>query len=217
MRILVVEDEAALSRAIRRALEEEGISVDTAEDGESGLFQAESGTYDAVILDLLLPRLGGLEVLSRLRKKSPVPVLILTARDSVDDKLRGLNSGADDYLTKPFELRELLARLRALVRRSAGKPAPLIKLGDVEVDTVSRIVRRKGRRVELTAKEYALVELLALHRGELVTRTLIYDRLYDETGDTFSNVVDVYISNLRRKLGSGFIETRRNQGYIAGV
>ena len=217
MRILVIEDELALSRAIRRTLEEEGISVDTATDGESGLFQAEGGAYDAVILDLLLPRLGGLELLTRLRKKSPVPVLILTARDAVDDKLRGLNSGADDYLTKPFELRELLARLRALIRRSAGKPAPLIRLGDVEVDTVARIVRRKGRRVELTAKEYALVELLALHRGELVTRTLIYDRLYDETGDTFSNVVDVYISNLRRKLGPGFIETRRNQGYIAGV
>jgi len=217
MRILVVEDEAALSRAIRQALEEEGISVDTASDGESGLFQAQAGIYDAVILDLLLPRLGGLEVLLKLRKTSPVPVLILTARDTVNDKLKGLNSGADDYLTKPFELRELIARLKALVRRSAGKPAPLIRIGDVEVDTVSRIVRRKGRRVELTAKEYALVELLALHRGELVTRTLIYDRLYDESGDTFSNVVDVYISNLRRKLGSGFIETRRNQGYIAGV
>jgi two-component system OmpR family response regulator len=217
MRILVVEDEAALSRAIRTALEEESYAVDTASDGESGLFSAEGGSYDAIVLDLMLPRLGGLEVLRKLRKKSAAPVLILTARDTIDDKLSGLNAGADDYLTKPFELRELIARVRALVRRSAGKPAPVLRLGDIEVDTTSRIVKRGGKRVELTAKEYSLVELLALHRGELVTRTLIYERLYDENDDTLSNVVDVYISNLRRKLGRKFIETRRNQGYIAGV
>jgi len=217
MKVLLIEDEVALARAMKKAFEEEGFSVDAVHDGESGLFNGESGTYDAIVLDLMLPRLSGLEVLKKLRQKGATPVLILTARDTLDDKLKGLNAGADDYLTKPFELKELIARVRALVRRSAGKPSPVMKLGDLELDTAARIVKKGGKRVELTAKEYALAEFLALHRGELVTRTMIYDHLYDETDDTFSNVVDVYVSNLRRKLGAKFIETRRNQGYIAGV
>jgi two-component system OmpR family response regulator len=217
MKVLLIEDEVALARAMKKAFEEEGFSVDAVHDGESGLFNGESGTYDAIVLDLMLPRLSGFEVLKKLRAKGATPVLILTARDTLDDKLKGLNAGADDYLTKPFELKELIARVRALVRRSAGKPSPVMKLGDLELDTAARIVKKGGKRVELTAKEYALAEFLALHRGELVTRTMIYDHLYDETDDTFSNVVDVYVSNLRRKLGAKFIETRRNQGYIAGV
>ena len=219
MKVLLVEDEVPLARVMKKAFEEEGFTVDATHDGESGLFNAESGTYDAIVLDLMLPRLNGIDVLKKLRTNTQVatPVLILTARDTLDDKLKGLNAGADDYLTKPFELKELIARVRALVRRSAGKPSPLLKLGDLEFDTASRVVKKGGKRVELTAKEYALAELLAMHRGELVTRTMIYDHLYDENDDTLSNVVDVYVSNLRRKLGAGFIETRRNQGYIAGV
>jgi two-component system OmpR family response regulator len=165
----------------------------------------------------MLPRMHGFDVLKKVRAKSTTPVLILTARDGLDDKLKGLNSGADDYLTKPFKLAELIARVRALVRRSAGKPSPRLKVGDIEIDSAARVIRKKGKPVELTPKEYALAEFMALHQGELVTRTMIYDHLYDENDDTFSNVVDVYVSNLRRKLGKEFIETRRNQGYILGV
>jgi two-component system, OmpR family, response regulator len=217
MRVLIVEDEEELAETVRRAFVEDGFSVDVAADGESGLFNAQSWTYDAIILDLMLPRMGGIDVLKKVRAKSTTPVLILTARDGVDDKVRGLNTGADDYLTKPFQLTELIARVRALVRRSAGKPSPVLKVADLEIDTVARIIRRKGKPVELTPKEFALAEFMAMHRGELVTRTMIYDHLYDETDDTLSNVVDVYISNLRRKLGKNFIETRRHQGYILGV
>ena len=217
MRLLIVEDEEELAETVRRAFVEDGFSVDVATDGESGLFNAQSWNYDAIVLDLMLPRMGGIDVLKKVRAKSATPVLILTARDGVDDKVKGLNTGADDYLTKPFQLTELIARVRALVRRSAGKPSPVVKVGDLEIDTVARTVRRKGKPVELTPKEFALAELMVLHRGELVTRTMIYDHLYDENDDTLSNVVDVYVSNLRRKLGKNFIETRRHQGYILGV
>jgi two-component system OmpR family response regulator len=217
MRLLIVEDEEELADTVRRAFVEDGFSVDVATDGESGLFNAQSWNYDAIILDLMLPRLGGIDVLRKIRAKSTTPVLILTARDGVDDKVKGLNTGADDYLTKPFQLTELIARVRALVRRSAGKPSPILRVGDLEIDTVARTIRKKGKPVELTPKEFALAEFMALHRGELVTRTMIYDHLYDEHDDTLSNVVDVYVSNLRRKLGKTFIETRRHQGYILGV
>jgi two-component system OmpR family response regulator len=214
VRVLVVEDEADLARAVRRALEEQGFSVDTAPDGESGLFNAESWEYDAIVLDLMLPRLDGWTVLRRLRAGKKTPVLILTARDAVPDRVRGLNDGADDYLTKPFAVDELVARVRALIRRGAAHPSPLLSVGDLEINTASRTVTRGGRPVELTAKEYALLELLALNRGRLVTRTAIYDHIYDETDDSLSNVVDVYVSNLRRKLGKDVITTRRGQGYL---
>jgi len=217
MRLLIVEDEEELAETVRRAFVEDGFSVDVASDGESGLFNAESWSYDAIVLDLMLPRMGGMEVLKKVRSRSSTPVLLLTARDGVDDKVKGLNTGADDYLTKPFQLTELIARVRALVRRSAGKPSPVLKVADLEIDTVAKVVKRKGKPVELTPKEFALAEFMVLHRGELVTRTMIYDHLYDETDDTLSNVVDVYVSNLRRKLGKTFIETRRHQGYILGV
>lgn len=214
MRVLVVEDEVDLASALRRALVEEGLAVDVAHDGESGLYQAESVDYDAILLDLMLPRLDGWEVLKRLRKKKATPVLVLTARDAVVDKVKGLNTGADDYLTKPFELSELIARVRALVRRSAGKPSPVVRLGDLEIDTAARTVKKGGKAVELTPKEYALAELLVLRKGELVTRTAIYEHIYDDSDDSLSNVVDVYVSNLRRKLGKDFVETRRGEGYI---
>lgn len=217
MRLLIVEDEEELAETVRRAFVEDGFSVDVATDGESGLFNAQSWDYDAIVLDLMLPRMGGMDVLKKVRSRSATPVLILTARDGIDDKVKGLNTGADDYLTKPFQLTELIARVRALVRRSAGKPSPVLKVGDLEIDTVARVIRKKGKPVELTPKEFALAELMTLHRGELVTRTMIYDHLYDENDDTLSNVVDVYVSNLRRKLGRNFIETRRHQGYILGV
>lgn len=218
MRVLVVEDEADLARALRQVLEEEGYSVDVARDGESASHDARGTRYDAIVLDLMLPRRDGWAVLGELRSEGSVtPVLILTARDELADKVRGLDAGADDYLTKPFELDEFLARVRALIRRAAGQPTPVLKLGDVEVDTVARAVRRAGRAVEVTAKEYALLELLVRNRGGLVSRAAIYDHIYDEDDDTLSNVVDVYVSNLRRKLGRDFITTRRGQGYIVDV
>jgi two-component system OmpR family response regulator len=214
MRVLVVEDEKPLARAVCESLEEEGFAVDVAHDGESGLHKAATCEYDAIVLDVMLPELNGLDLLQRLRARRSTPVLILTARDSVRDKVRGLDLGADDYLTKPFALDELVARIRALIRRSAGRPAPLWRLGDVQIDTAACVVRKAGRVVPLTAKEYALVELLARHRGKVVTRTMIYDHIYDEHDETLSNVVDVYISMLRRKLGRDFIITRRGQGYV---
>src|SRR5687768_728579 len=221
MRVLVVEDEKRLAGVIAQALEEAGICADAAHDGTTGLAKARGCDYDVIVLDLMLPGIDGWGVLSALRadaneRRARTPVLILTARDAVGDRVRGLNGGADDYLVKPFDLDELIARIRALVRRAVDKPSPVVTIGDVEINTASRRVTRGGREVTLTAKEYALAELLALHRGELVTRTMIYDHIYDETDDSLSNVVDVYVSNLRRKLGRDFVHTRRGMGYVAG-
>jgi two-component system OmpR family response regulator len=214
MKVLLVEDEEDLLHVTATALRESGFSVDLARDGMEGLVKAETADYDAIVLDLMLPRMDGWEVLSRLRQSKTTPVLILTARDALADRVEGLNRGADDYLTKPFELEELIARLRALIRRSAGSPSPIVEVAGVQIDTAARTVMKHGEVVELSAKEYALLELLALHRGRLVTRSMIYEHIYGEEDDTLSNVVDVYVSNLRRKLGSELIETRRGQGYI---
>lgn len=218
MKVLVVEDEVDLARALYQALEEDGYSVDVARDGEAGLCQARSGTYDALVLDLTLPRKDGVSVLHDLRQGgSTTPVLVLTARDSLADKVRGLDEGADDYLTKPFEFEELLARLRSLIRRAAGQPTPLLHLGPVAIDTVAGVVRKEGATVDLTPKEYALIELLARNRGKLVSRTMIYEHIYAEDDDSLSNVLDVYISNLRKKLGKELITTRRGLGYMVDV
>jgi two-component system OmpR family response regulator len=214
VRFLVVEDEADIRRAVAQALREEGHAADEAADGEDGLYKATAWEYDAVVLDLMLPKLDGWQVLSRLRQTHTTPVLLLTARDSVSDRVRGLDAGADDYLVKPFALNELLARLRALVRRSAGEASPLIVVGDVTIDTSKRSVTRAGASVPLTAREYALVELLALNRGKLVTRTKVYDHLFGEDEDSLSNLVDVHVHNVRKKLGREFIVTRRGQGYL---
>jgi two-component system OmpR family response regulator len=213
MRVLAVEDEPDLLGSLLKALREDGYAVDGAPDGEEGLYKAESYDYDAVVLDIMLPGIDGWEVLRRLRKTKKTPVLMLTARDAVRDRVRGLDSGADDYLVKPFELPELLARLRALIRRSASKAQPQLEIGDVTIDTAARKVSRQGQDVLLTAREYTLLEFLALHRGELVTRTMLYDHLFDENDDTLSNLLDVHVSNLRRKLGHDFITTRRGHGY----
>jgi two-component system OmpR family response regulator len=214
MRVLVVEDEPELLSVIGQALREAGYAVDLAADGDEGLFKATSWEYDAVVLDLMLPGKDGWQVLAGLRKERKTPVLILTARDAVRDRVRGLDSGADDYLIKPFELTELQARLRALIRRAAGKAEAVLAVGDVAIDMRTRTVTCGGAAVALTAREYALVELLALHRGELVTRTQIYEHLFDENDDSLSNLVEVHVSNVRKKLGKDFIGTRRGQGYI---
>jgi two-component system OmpR family response regulator len=213
MRILVIEDEPDLLAGLARSLREEGYAVDTAKDGEEGLYKAESINYDALVLDVMLPRLDGWEVLRRLREKKKTPVLLLTARDKTKDRVRGLDSGADDYLIKPFDLSELLARLRALIRRSASEARARIEIGDVHIDTAARTVTRGKLPVELTAREYALVEYLALHRGEVVTRTTLYEHLFDDRDDTLSNLLDVHVSNVRKKLGHDFITTRRGHGY----
>lgn len=213
MRILVVEDETDLQRALARALRDEGYAVDTAANGEDGLFNAENTDYDAVILDVMLPKLDGWEILKRLRKSKKTPVLMLTARDTSRDRVRGLDTGADDYVVKPFDLPELLARLRALIRRSANKTTNEIEIGDVTVDTAAKKISRAGQPVELTAREYALVEYLALHRGEVVSRTTLYEHLFDEDDSTLSNLLDVHVSNVRKKLGPEFIATRRGLGY----
>lgn len=213
MRILIVEDEPDLLRSLAQALREEGYAVDTAADGEDGLFKAEGYDYDAVVLDVMLPKLDGWEILKRLRKTKRTPVLMLTARDQSRDRVRGLDTGADDYVVKPFDLSELFARLRALIRRSANKTTNVVEIGDVTIDTAARNVARDGVTVELTAREYGLVEYLALHRGKLVTRTELYEHLLDENDATLSNLLDVHVSNVRKKLGAGFITTRRGHGY----
>jgi two-component system, OmpR family, response regulator len=213
MRILIVEDEPRLLRSLAKGLREEGYAVDVAAAGDEGLYKAESYDYDAIVLDIMLPRLDGWEVLERLRKQKPTPVLMLTARDAPKDRVRGLDSGADDYLVKPFDLSELLARLRALIRRSAGQARSQIELGAVVINTRARSVIRGSHPVTLTAREYAILEYLALHRGEVVTRTALYDHLFDENEDTLSNLMDVHIFSLRKKIGRDLIKTRRGQGY----
>jgi two-component system OmpR family response regulator len=213
VRVLIVEDEPDLLQALVQALKEEGYAADWALDGLDGLNKAEACDYEAVVLDLMLPGIDGLELLKRLRKSKKTPVLILTARDGVSDRVKGLDGGADDYLVKPFALSELLARLRALIRRSAGVADPVIRVADVAIDTATRTVTREGAEVVLTAREYALVELLAVYRGKLITRTVIYDQLFGDDDDTLSNVVEVHVSHIRKKLGKDFIQTRRGQGY----
>jgi two-component system, OmpR family, response regulator len=214
MRVLAVEDEPDLLASLTKALREDGYAVDGAPDGEEGLYKAENCDYDAIVLDIMLPRLDGWEVLRRLRQTKKTPVLMLTARDAVRDRVRGLDTGADDYLVKPFELPELLARLRALIRRSASQAQVRLEIGDVVIDTAARTVSRDGKATALTAREYALLEFLALHRGKVVTRTMLYEHLFDENDDTLSNLLDVHVFNLRKKLGHDFITTRRGHGYV---
>ncbi|HRE84420.1 MAG TPA: response regulator transcription factor [Opitutaceae bacterium] len=216
MKLLVIEDEPRLRVSLARALGEEGYAVDTSEDGADGLFKARTYEYDAIVLDVMLPRLDGWGVLTSLRQTKSTPVLMLTARDASFDRVKGLDSGADDYLIKPFDLAELLARLRALIRRAAGQAESQIVIGDVRIDLRGRTVTRESRLVALTAREYSILEYLALHRGKLVTRGDLYEHLFDENEDSLSNLLDVHISGIRKKLGHEIILTRRGLGYCVG-
>ena len=214
MRLLLVEDDLRLVKSLTRALREAGYAVDSAGDGAEGLFKAESADYDVILLDVMLPGLDGWAVLDRLRKTKSTPVLLLTARGATSDRVRGLDAGADDYLPKPFDLPELLARVRALIRRSSGKATSRLELGGVVIDMPSKTVQLDGKPVSLTPREYAILEYLALHRGEVVTRSTLYEHLFDETDDTLSNLLDVHVFSIRKKLGADVIVTRRGQGYL---
>lgn len=219
MRILLIEDHKPLLRALRRGLEEEGFAVDTAIDGEEGDYKAKSTSYDVIVLDLMLPKRDGLSLLKDWRKDGlESHVLILTARSGMGDKVLGLDEGADDYLAKPFELEELLARIRALIRRGHQVKSPILKIFDLEINTTSRTVKRGGELIHLTPREYALLQFLAFHRGKVVSRAMIWEHLYDETDENTSNVVDVYIRYLRTKVDKGrkpaLILTRWGEGYM---
>ena len=213
MRLLVIEDDPALFRTLAASLREENYAVDTAADGADGLLKAQQNTYDAILLDVMLPKLDGWSVLAALRPAVRTPVLMLTALDAVPDRIKGLDAGADDYLTKPFDIDELLARLRALIRRAAGQTSTRLAIGELVLDTAARRATVAGAEVVLTAREYSLLEYLALHRGEVVTRATLYEHLFDEADDSLSNLLDVHVSNLRKKLGRDLIATRRGLGY----
>ncbi len=213
MRLLIVEDEPDLLSILAEALREEGYAVDEASDGEDGLSKALLWDYDTIVLDVMLPGISGFEVLERLRVRKKTPVLMLTARIRTPDRVRGLDSGADDYLAKPYELPELLARIRALIRRAAGNATTALKFDDVVVDLAGHTVTKSGQPVALTAREIALIEFLAQHRSRVVTRTQLYDHLFDENESSTSNLLDVHVSNVRKKLGADFIATRRGLGY----
>jgi two-component system copper resistance phosphate regulon response regulator CusR len=219
MRLLLVEDEAKVASFIRRGLEAERYAVDVAADGNCGLELAQTYSYDLIILDLMLPGLSGTEVLRRVRQQSEhVPVLVLTARDALADKVRHFEAGADDYLTKPFAFAELLVRVKALLRRGAVSRANTLRVGDLELDRVTQQVRRGGQRLELTAKEYALLEYLMLNAGRVLSRTMIIEHVWDQSFDGATNIVDVYVRHLRNKVdephGSKLIRTVRGVGYV---
>ncbi len=219
MKVLVVEDNEPLSKAIVQRLKEANFAVDEANNGPEGLWLANENNYTVAILDLMLPGMDGLELLRKLRSKNnDTSVMIITARDQVGDRVAGLDAGADDYLVKPFSLDELMARVRALTRRKHDQKNPVLKVGDLELDMRRRSVARAGKEIDLTAREYALLELLALRAGEVVTRAEIWEQLYDFNQDPESNVVDVFVAYLRRKIESEdkpkLIHTRRGMGYI---
>lgn len=222
MRVLLVEDESRVAGFIARGLREQTYAVDIASDGEQALYQASINEYDIVILDVLLPVKDGYAVCRELRTAGfRAPILMLTARDSVDDRVAGLDSGADDYLAKPFDFKELLARLRALLRRAVGLRPRIVHVADLILDTGDHSVTRAGKDISLTAKEYALLEYLVLNQGRIVGREKIAEHVWDESFDPFTNVIDVYIKRLRGKLDTGYtrrlIHTRRGEGYMLGV
>jgi two-component system OmpR family response regulator len=215
MRILIIEDEERLGRDIASVLREAAsFAVDVALDGEDGLHLARTNPYDLIVLDLMLPKIGGLKVLSTLRSEGRrVPVLVVTARDSTEDVVRGLDLGCDDYLTKPFEMGELVARCRALIRRSYGRADPTIRAAGLEIDPRRRLVRQAGKEHVLPAMEWRLLEFLAMRAGEVVSKEDILEHLYDFDAERFSNVVEVYVSSLRKRFGAELIQTLRGQGY----
>jgi DNA-binding response OmpR family regulator len=221
MRVLLVEDDVRIARFVAKGLREQSYAVDVSANGDEALYQTEINSYDIVILDVMIPGKDGFEVCRELRKSGKrMPVLMLTARDAVEDRIRGLDHGADDYLTKPFEFRELLARMRALLRRSGELRPPQIKVGDLVLDMAAQSVSRSGRQIPMTAKEYALAEFLARNAGRVVGRAEIAEHVWDEEFDPFSNLIEVYVNRLRRKIDAGeakpLLQTRRGAGYLLG-
>lgn len=222
MRILVVEDEKKIADFIKRGLKEEGYAVDSAYDGEQGLFLAKTSEYDLILLDLMLPKLDGQGLFRELRKdKITTPVIMLTAKDTVKDKVAGLDLGADDYITKPFAFEELLARIRAVLRKKEGADSKILKVEGLILDLSAHKVTRAGKEIALTSKEYALLEYLMRNAGSVVTRTMISEHVWDINFDTFTNVIDVYINYLRNKIDTGqkkkLIHTVRGRGYVLKV
>ncbi|RYY24979.1 MAG: response regulator transcription factor [Sphingomonadales bacterium] len=214
MRLLIVEDEPNLGQQLKNALEGAGYAVDLATDGEEGLYLGSNEQYDAIILDLGLPEIDGLTVLDRWRKEGKAtPVLVLTARDSWSDKVAGLDAGADDYVAKPFQTEELIARLRALIRRSSGNASAELIAGDIRLDTRSGKVTKAGEPVKLTAQEYKLLSYLLHHKGKVVSRTELIDHIYDQDFDRDSNTIEVFVTRIRKKLGAEIITTIRGLGY----
>jgi two-component system copper resistance phosphate regulon response regulator CusR len=219
VKALIVEDYKPLRNSVSKAIREMAWAVDVAADGEEGRWFAENHAYDVIVLDLMLPKVPGLDILRQLRdKRNATPVIILTAKDAVADRTKGLDMGADDYLVKPFFLGELMSRLKALVRRSYSQQDPILRVGNLEIDTNARHIQRSGQEITLTAREYALLEYLARREGQVVTRTEIWSHVYESYGESASNVVDVYVGYLRKKLHlpnmGSLIHTRRGQGYI---
>ena len=219
MRLLVVEDERKLANLIQRALKEKGYAVDVVHNGTDGLFQAKEIPYDLIVLDIMLPGKDGIAICKELRRqKTEVPVLMLTARDDVEDKISGLDAGADDYLAKPFSFGELLARVRALLRRNQSTKMGKLRVADLELDQLARKAYRAGKPIELTTTEYSLLEYLMLNANHVVTRTMISEHVWDDEFDSFSNVINVYINYLRKKIDSGsdkkLIDAIRGTGYI---
>jgi len=218
MRLLIVEDEEPLAIVLKKGLEEQGFTVELSFDGEDGLFLAQNYAFDVILLDIMLPKIDGMAILKTLRKNGiETPVLMLTAKREMNDKVTGLESGADDYIAKPFDFPELVARIRSAIRRNKGKPVPVIEIADLSIDTNTRVAIRGGRPLELSSKEYDYLEYLALNNERVVSRNELLDHLYSASYDFDSNIIDVYISNLRRKIDKDFerklIHTLRGVGY----
>ncbi len=215
MRLLLVEDEPDLRRSLARSLSDARFAVDESGDGDDGLYRALEIDYDAIVLDLMLPRRSGEAVLEGIRRAGrTTPVLLLTARDTIADRVGGLNHGADDYLTKPFVIEELVARLRALIRRAQQHPSPVVTIQSLRIDVVRRRVYRDDVEVALTGREFGILEQLVRHRGRILSRTALSEHLYNDASEVMSNAIDVHVAAIRRKLGATLIETRRGQGYL---
>jgi DNA-binding response OmpR family regulator len=218
MRLLIVEDEKTLANLIKKGFEEEGFAVDVAYDGEDGLYFAQNNVYDCIVLDIMLPIIDGISLLKELRdKNNSTPVIMLTAKDTIKDKILGLDSGSDDYLTKPFLFEELLSRTKAIIRRRYATSSPIITIDDLEIDTAKKTVKRANVTIDLSAKEYALLEFLVINKDKVVNRTMIIEHLYNEDFDFDSNIIDVFINKLRNKVDRKFnkklIHTIRGIGY----
>ncbi|MGC8617047.1 response regulator transcription factor [Desulfurella multipotens] len=218
MRILIVEDEKTLANLIKQGFEEEGFAVDVAYDGEDGLFFAQNNIYDCIVLDIMLPVIDGITILKKLREQNnSTPIIMLTAKDTVKDKVLGLDSGSDDYLTKPFSFEELLSRTKAIIRRRYATSSPIIIIDNLEIDTAKKTVKRANIQIDLSAKEYALLEYLAVNKNKVVSRSNIIEHLYNEEFDLDSNIIDVFINRIRNKIDRNFdkklIHTIRGMGY----